>query len=184
MKLIIVEGLDNVGKDLLIKHLSDTEKNVMVRHWSYPQGNSNDEKTQYQKDSFHNEMKKWQLGNSNNFDETLIWNRSHIGEYVYGTIYRQSHPETWIPQLEHEYLTCDNVYLIFLYADADFLIDEDDGKSYSVNKKDKELEIQKFHESIDKSIIKNKIKIKVNDGKYYINESNIHEQINSKFSFI
>ena len=33
----------------------------------------------------------------------MIWNRAHIGEFVYGTIYRDSKPETWVWDLEKEF---------------------------------------------------------------------------------
>jgi hypothetical protein len=85
--------------------------------------------------------------------------------------------------MERRYLTGNNVYLIFLYADADFLLKEDDGQSYSTRKDDKELEIQKFHDAIDKSIIINKLKIKVNDGEHYISETEILNRINEAFGF-
>jgi|688.fasta_scaffold558288_1 hypothetical protein len=183
MKLVIIEGLDRCGKDTLISNLSTKFPQVLMRHWSFPQGDSNDAKTQWQKDTFLNEMEKWDIVKNEEYNEPLIWNRSHIGEYVYGTIYRDSKPSTWIPQMEKRYLTGNNVYLIFLYADADFLLKEDDGQSYSVNKDDKELEIKKFHEAIDKSIIINKLKIKVNDGERYITESEILNKIHEAFGF-
>jgi hypothetical protein len=183
MKLIICEGLDRCGKDTLISNLSAKFPQVLMRHWSFPQGDSNDDKTQWQKDSFLNEMQKWDIVKDEDYNEPLIWNRSHIGEYVYGTIYRDSQPSTWIPKLEKRYLTGKNVYLIFLYADAEFLLKEDDGLSYSIRREDKELEIERFHEAIDNSIIINKLKIKVNDGQHYISETEILNKINGAFGF-
>ena len=183
MKLIIIEGLDRCGKDTLITNLTKKLPQVLMRHWSFPQGDSNEAKTQWQKDTFLNEMEKWDIVKDTDYNETLIWNRSHIGEYVYGTIYRDSQPRTWIPQMERRYLLGNNVYLIFLYADADFLLKEDDGQSYSTRKDDKELEIERFHDAIDKSIIFNKLNIKVNDGEHYISETEILSKIYEAFGF-
>ena len=110
MKLLIIEGLDRCGKDTLIKSLSSKYKFVVNSHWSFPQGNTNEEKTQYQQESFAAEFVMQDMIRSaakNGYrcdDGIIIWNRSHIGEYVYGTLYRDSQPETWIPQLEESFL--------------------------------------------------------------------------------
>lgn len=168
MKLLIIEGTDRTGKDTLIKDLMAKYPNSEMVHWGYPIGDTNDEKTEYQKMSFGYLMRWFKFKKTMGNLDLLIWNRSHIGEYVYGTIYRDSYPQLWIPELEEEFLKDDeNVYLVLLQADAEFIVSQDDGKSYSDRLEDKQLEITKFEEAFNNSIILNKTKIKVNNGTEY-----------------
>jgi hypothetical protein len=183
MKLLIVEGLDRCGKDTLISAVSKDYRHVVKRHWSYPVGDTNKEKTLYQKNSFMREFYLQHLiRNSPEFskDSIFIWNRAHLGEYVYGTLYRFSDPESWIPDLEKSYHfdTDPEIYLVFLYADPDFIVGQEDGKSYSSSAYDKQQEILKFEDAFNKSLIKNKLKIKVNNGNNYISTDEIFEQVN------
>jgi thymidylate kinase len=172
MKLLIVEGLDRCGKDTLINSLMETYPNSKMVHWGYPQGRTNEEKTDYQKMSFDFFMKEFSFQNSRNQLDFLIWNRAHIGECVYGPLYRNSDPE-WIYNLEKEYLLKDNVYLVYLHGDVEFLLKNDDGESFTtdINKKKREAEL--FENAVDKSLIKNKLKIKVNNGNEYVDQSGI-----------
>jgi thymidylate kinase len=174
MKLLIIEGTDRTGKDTLIKSLMAKYPNSEMVHWGYPVGDTNDEKTEYQKMSFGYLMRWFKFKKIMGNLDLLIWNRSHIGEYVYGTIYRDSYPQLWIPELEDEFLKDDkDVYLVLLQADAEFIVSQEDGKSYSDRLEDKQLEIAKFEEAFNNSIILNKTKIKVNNG----NEYNLSDEI-------
>ena len=187
MKLIIIEGLDQVGKDTLIESVAREYTHVIKRHWGYPKGETNEEKTSYQKDSFNWEFKLHNILQtaSNEVDKNsiLIWNRSHIGELVYGTIYRDSQPETWVMDLEKKYCfdLADNIYLIYLHADPEFVIKQDDGKSYSANLADKKNELSKFNSACNRSSIRKKLFIKVNENGEYKSQQDI---INSVFNFI
>jgi thymidylate kinase len=168
MKLLIIEGTDRTGKDTLIQSLMAKYPNSEMVHWGYPVGDTNDEKTEYQKMSFGYLMRWYKFKKKMSNLDLLIWNRSHIGEYVYGTIYRDSYPDTWIPELENEFLKDDkDVYLVLLQADAEFIVTQDDGESYSNKLVDKQAEINKFEEAFNNSIILNKTKIKVNNGNEY-----------------
>ena len=182
MKLLIVEGLDQVGKDTLIESIAREYKHVIKRHWGFPKGENNDEKTAFQQRQF---MWEFNFYKKNKYDfytddeMLMIWNRSHIGEFVYGTIYRNSNPETWIPVLESgfHFDTNPNIYLVYLYADPEFVVKEDDGKSYSAKLEDKTREINAFHKAIDDSQIKQKLKIKVNDGDNYLSKDEILKKV-------
>lgn len=182
MKLLILEGLDRCGKDTLIQSICARFPNLIKRHWGYPKGDTNEEKAEHQQRQF---LWEFSFHKKNKYDfftdneMLMIWNRSHIGEYVYGTIYRDSHPETWIPELESgfHFDTNPNIYLVFLYADPEFLIKEDDGNSYSTKIDDKTREIDTFHQAIDGSKIQKKLKIKVNEGQEYINKDDILTQV-------
>jgi hypothetical protein len=113
----------------------------------------------------------------------MIWNRSHIGELVYGTIYRDSQPETWVMNLEHKYCfdEADNIYLVYLHADPEFVIKQDDGKSYSANLEDKKTELSKFNDACNRSSIRKKLFVKVNENGEYKSQQDI---LNSVFTFI
>lgn len=168
MKLLIIEGTDRTGKDTLIQSLMAKYPNSEMVHWGYPIGDTNDEKTEYQKMSFGYLMRWYKFKKTMGNLDLLIWNRSHIGEYVYGTIYRDSYPQLWIPSMEETYLSNDeDIILVLLEADPEFIVKNDDGESYSNKLEDKKVEISKFQQAFNNSIIINKLKIKVNEGDNY-----------------
>ena len=88
------------------------------------------------------------IGNS------IIVDRSHIGEMVYSPLYR-NYSGDYVLDIEKQYNT-DNFYLIVLTDRAENLISRDDGLSHStdIDKKNEELEL--FREAFQKSNIKNK----------------------------
>lgn len=173
MKHIIVEGTDRVGKNTLINFLCSKTQNYCVRHFGKPLGLSNEERIRYQKQDFLNEFRLSLLTcKDTNFERTpedlYIWNRSHIGEWVYGKMYRNYHP-TWIWEEEQKFLfDKTDTYLILLYGEPDFLIKREDGNSLSAKLEDRECEINLFHEAFDMSIIPNKLKICINKGDSYV----------------
>ena len=186
MKLIIVEGIDGAGKDTLIRQISTLEPNNIIRHFSFPKGNSNTERIKYQVKSFHNEFTffKETLNNKAISDNSImIWNRSHIGEMVYGTLYRQYNPEDWIinKELEFNFHKLDNIYLIRLDIDAEFACSNDDGESFTSDVQSKKQEIALFKRAIDKSLIKNKLTIKVDEKGTFRNTEEIRREV---FNFI
>ena len=177
MKLVIIEGMDRCGKDSIIDLISQDHFIHSITHWGYPVGNTNEEKTEWQKTSFLDYMSKWKNVQSNSLDSLVVWNRAHVGEYVYGTMYRDSYPDTWIPDLEEKYLSDDNVYLVLLHADPEFLLKHDDGNSYTTQLELEKLEHEKFQTAFDSSTIKNKIKIKVSHGDNYSDINDIYSII-------
>jgi thymidylate kinase len=185
MKLIIFEGMDRCGKDSLIEELSTYLSNYTIRHWSFPQGKDNDEKTQWQINSFNDEFSHYIFLRTRFPQHIMFWNRSHLGELVYGTIYRDSNPHSWVPQLESNYgMTHDpDVYLIHLTADAEFIAGKDDGLSYSAKVENKQKEIEAFQNAVDNSKIINKLTIKVNDGDNYRDFHGISQEIRSFIGF-
>lgn len=179
MKLLIIEGLDNVGKDTLINSLIEQYPNSKMVHWGYPQGNTNEEKTAYQEMSFGYYMREYSFLKARNKLDLLIWNRSHIGECVYGPMYRESDSQ-WIYDLEKEFLVnSSEVYLVYLHGDIEFLLKNDDGESFTTDINKKLHEQKLFNEAVNQSQITNKLKIKVNDGNNYINKSGICTTVTS-----
>jgi thymidylate kinase len=183
MKLLIIEGLDRTGKDTLVKEILDSYRTGFKVHWSFPKGETNEEKTEYQKRSFEDNFAFYaDLSDIYHGDDStiLIWNRSHIGELVWGSLYRESKPETWVIDMEKFWCLNDDpdVYLVYLYADPEFIVREDDGNSYSGKLSDKIKELDSFEKAINASGIKKKIKIKVNEDDKYIDQKIITEQVN------
>jgi thymidylate kinase len=181
MKLLIIEGADNTGKDTLINALSESNPNVIKRHWSYPVGDTNEEKTLHQVSTFISEFSLYnKLKNLEHLEGTLmIWNRSHIGEMVYGKIYRNSSPDNWVMQLEElsGIANDPDVYLVYLHGDPEFLASVDDGLSYSADMSDKIFEQYMFAEAVDKSAIKNLLTLKINSGDSYVDQSTIIDNV-------
>lgn len=177
MKLLIIEGLDRCGKDTLIQRLQEESQRTETVHWGFPQGSTNEEKTAYQKSSFLQNMVNYHMLNTEATCDILIWNRAHIGEYVYGPLYRESDPN-WVFELENQYLAEEKeVYLVLLYADPSFLVKEDDGKSFSTDLNKKAQEVRLFFEAFGKSRIPQKLLIKVNDGPNYIDQEQIFQSV-------
>lgn len=180
MKLIIIEGVDRTGKNTLINYLCSKTSNYIVRHFGKPQGSTNEERTDHQKNDFN---KEFLFANRRNKykraeNDLLIWNRSHIGEHVYGTMYREYNP-AWIWNLEeiYDFDKDYEIYLILLYADPEFVIKQDDGNSFSTKLEDRKKEIDLFHEAMNLSKIRNKLTICVNDGNSYIPIDEIRKEV-------
>jgi thymidylate kinase len=188
MKHIIVEGPDRVGKNTLIEFLCSKSDNYIVRHFKKPIGNTNEEKIKYQEDDFLYEFRFSSLAHRGHTLEReptdlFIWNRSHIGEWVYGDMYRNYKPN-WIWEYEKLFnYDKKNIYLILLYADPKFLIDREDGKSLSGKLEDREQEIKLFHEAIELSTIKNKLSICANNGDKFVPVSDIKNQVTNFLNF-
>ena len=176
MKLIILEGGDRLGKSTLIegicKHLN--YDNVTIRHVGKPpKGLSPKEVLWYQFKAFDKEAQIFHKLNSINdslhtmyYDETVIWNRSHLGEYVYSQMFRGGDPQELKNKLlffeEHNFrFFSGQIYLITLTAEPEFFHSKEDGHSFSQKLEDKTKELELFKEAHDFSIIKNKLLIKV-----------------------
>jgi len=179
MKLLIIEGGDRVGKDTLITNLMSQYPHLIRSHFGYPKGDTNEEKHEYQVRSFGQEFAiqkaiRQTYGAHYFADGLYVWNRSHIGECVYGPIYRGTQPD-WIFDIEkHHFENDDNVYLVYLHGDAEFLLKNDDGDSFTTDLEKKRNEARLFKAAIDRSIIKNKLKIKVNNGNQYVSPKHIY----------
>jgi thymidylate kinase len=182
MKLIILEGADNVGKDTLIHEITKNipSKNLIKKHWVSPKGNTNEEKIEFQKKSFNREFESYENLSIIFHNHIMIWNRSHIGELVYGKMYRDYDPTDWVFQLEakHHFSDNDDIYLIYLDSDAEFLVNNDDGQSFSNKLQDKETELQLFRKAVNDSTIKNKLTLKINQGKQRMPLLSLVNQIN------
>ena len=182
MKIIIIEGPDNTGKNTLIHDLLEKNEITKVIHCSTPKPSDDPlfEQTKYFA-SLANEC----IHESKNTD-IIVFNRYYQGEYVYGQIYRNEDPAkimNVIGYLETKFrYELDDVeiyYVQLLSSDPEMLINMDDGKSLSKAAKDKiEKELQLFKEVFDKSTIKKKYIIYVNDGDHFRSREDILIEFN------
>lgn len=192
MKLLIIEGPDRCGKNTLIKNLTSQAENYVVRHFGSAKGKDDQEKRANQFNFFKKEFElasKRPLFDMNDpvrYPKDLwIMNRAHLGEFVYGKMYRETHPEQWVMQMETLFgMDIDpTVHLLLLTAPAEFLCKRDDGLSFSSNVMEKQAEIAAFENAFNQSKIINKKILDVSNGEDYLDESIILEQVNKFLNF-
>lgn len=183
MKIIIIEGPDNTGKNTLIHDLLEKNEITKVIHCSTPKPSGNDpllEQTRYFA-SLANECI-----NESSQTDIIVFNRYYQGEYVYGQIYRDEDPKhilNMIGYLEtkfrYELDDADIYYVQLLSSDPEMLISMDDGKSLSKAKREKiEIELKLFSEVYEKSTIQKKHIIYVNDGDHFRSREDILIEFN------
>lgn len=191
MKLLIIEGTDCVGKSTIIQQLVKyyDEYNITIRHFGRPKGNN---VNLFQYNAFLNEVKivndiyNNDINFHRHYKNIIIWNRSHIGEYVYGQLYRNVSEENALKLIDIinnklnniDTFNNDNIDIkvIYLYASSELLAKKEDGESISKKKEDKEKELLLFNNIIDK-INYNKIKIDVSNNNEFRNINDIFTEI-------
>lgn len=155
--IVIFEGIDNVGKDTQIKMFQKymfDKHNFMFHQLHYSGFNSNDLSSGELLDmNYKLYCEMFDIIYRNNFN--FILNRSHLGEYVYGNMYR-GYDASYIFDLEKTRMI-KKVKLILLLDDSNTVISRDDGHSFSINKTVKEKEIELFREVFNKTSIEDKI---------------------------
>lgn len=191
MKLLIIEGPDRCGKNTLIKNLTSQAENIVIRHFGSAKGKDDNEKRNFQYQFFKKEFElaslrsRFEMPDKERYPRDLwIWNRAHLGEFVYGKIYRNTHPDQWVMKMEELYgLDIDpSVYLLLLTADPEFLCKRDDGLSFSAEIDKKTQELASFRDAFDRSKIMNKKIINVSNGENYLDADIILDEAN-KFLF-
>lgn len=169
MKVIIIEGTDNTGKDTLIKGIRKQFSGFKIKniHCSVPQHKHNLDAAIEQNAYFLNLVDDI-LSNKYNAD-IIIFNRAWYGEYVYGPIYRERDPKDvkkLILRLEEKLQDVDVSYIQLLSNNINLLVKNDDGKSLANNKTPLMfVEFKHFQQIFRASKIKKKKLITVNDEK-------------------
>jgi thymidylate kinase len=185
MKLILIEGVDQCGKNTLIEGLCKhfNYDNVTIRHFSKPpKGLTTREAVDFQFKCFTNEAElvhqikqKFLYTRYHYYDDVIIWNRSHLGEFVHGQLFRNEDPKEIKDKLlffenfyfyVHEQNIIDT-YLITMIADPEFLLSKEDGNSFSKDLEQKTKELELFKEAHNFSLIKKKIMIKVDKNEKF-----------------
>jgi thymidylate kinase len=178
MKHVIIEGIDRLGKDTLIKGIQDRlgffqvihyqkpqllEKYVTeAKHRNVPEADVKREALKlYQQESFR-AMFKLMAGM---LTPRIICNRAHLGETVYAKRYR-GYDGSYVFDIEKQFSYTDGplsqVLLVVLHT-SDFSFITDDGLSLDVTKREEEQ--ADFIEAYHKSSIPNKLLLDVHNGK-------------------
>lgn len=179
MKILIIEGPDNSGKDLLISKIISKFTTSTIIHCKKPDFNiSNELEILYE--TYINSI------NNNKYNtDILIFNRSWLGEYVYGQLYRNKDKNEIINNIKHieNMLKKHNVYYIQLLSSSNvLLLNNEDGLSLSKSSLDKiSLENSLFKEVFELSSIKNKKLVYVNKDDNFREYKDIHNEI---FNFL
>ena len=177
-KLIIFEGPDRIGKSTQVKklfQLMNMSENkiptIMLHNAYFPiiQSTIDFKKEQIQKyyNYYENQMNVLCEGR----DANWILDRSHLGEWVYGQLYRKykSYDIFELDNFIQKYFDC---YLIVMIDDSERLIEREDGNSFS--QKDlglKQKEIYLFKEVYYNSKITKKFLI--NNAEYRKEDTSI-----------
>lgn len=170
---VIFEAPDRCGKDTQIGLLQNFAwrsfaETFEVVHYSNNKYLSNEESRTYSYKLYSNMLENLRQ------KRNVIFNRSHIGEYVYSPLYR-NYDGSYVFNLEisNQIHFQDDIYLIVLYDNAETLLDRDDGKSFSTSLEMKQKEIDSFKEAYKRSVIQNKILINC----FTLTEFQVHRKI-------
>jgi thymidylate kinase len=189
MKLIICEGTDVIGKNTLIEGICDHYEydNIMVRHFAKPPKDlDGKEALDFQMLTFiceNNLLKHISERDKEIYsyhESIVIYNRSYLGEYVYGQMFRnisKEELEKKITNFEEYFISNYDPKLVMLTADPSFCLEREDGHSFSQTLEQKTREIELFDEVYDLSSIKDKLKIKVDDLDGFIPKEKILKQV-------
>jgi hypothetical protein len=164
---ILVEGIDRLGKDKLLRGVQDRHGFHLVLRYEKPPilecyADETSPQRTYQTASFRTLLEMLRLES----DVRILCNRSHLGEFVYAPMYRQYSGE-YVFELEREYRVNErsDVRLILLTEDFErsrhFV---DDGNSLGSAEK-RPAEQALFLEAFRRSLISDKRVVCVTDPK-------------------
>ncbi len=170
MKLIIIEGPDNCGKNTLIQNIIDNNDIVKVVHCHKPDKGVEDP-FKAMTDIYFWHADNILRDNIQSHCDVVIFNRYYQSEYIYGQLYRGGEPEKikqMIYMLESyliNHLGYDNIYYVQLMSDSvKLLINNEDGQSLSNGKEEQIIkELKLFKDIFDFCKVKKKM-IYINNG--------------------
>ena len=181
MKVIIIEGTDNIGKDSLISRIIEEFPTTTLIHCSVPYAKNNIIAAKEQDLLFQSYVDAINNGSYSN-THCIILNRSWIGEYVYGVMYRNRDDNDItikINKWEQELMAHNDVYYIqLLSSSSDLLQRNEDNKSLSNGDISKIVEeTTRFENIFERSIINNKKLIYVNEDNKFKSKESIHNSV-------
>ena len=190
-KLLIFEGIDNIGKDTVINELKKEFK-CKVIHFSSPEKfckistlcGLNVKEIQLLQ--FETKLKEACIYLESGKYAYVILNRSHIGEYVYSPLYRKSSGNWVFDLFEHQFKSIlhDAIYILLTTSNFEFNIQNDDGLSHTNTIYSKQIEQAKFLETLEKTLITNKYIIDTYDAstETWVNLQSIVNQLKIYFN--
>ena len=164
---VIVEGIDRIGKDTFIERLHD-ETGYQIVHSGKPK---EIRAFDYSCKKYQEEYFKFWFSVMKDSKPGFIFNRFHLGEFVYSPLYRGYEPGEYLYELEKTVL--DKTVLVLLYT-TDFSIITDDGESFDFTKKEQEQKM--FIDTFRQSNLP-KIMIQVNNGNKFRHPDSIFNPI-------
>lgn len=178
MAVYIVEGMERCGKTTTVNFLRSIIKNpkLLVLHSAKPPKGVNT--FEWSQQHYFNLCTQAAKLSDEGWD--VIMDRSHIGEFVYGPIYRGTAPTDIRTSLVFDgFFNKEDTYLFVLIDDANNVAARDDGLSLAQNVEQTTYERQRFITAFDKSTIKNKFLMdwaghEANHGKKFFEEKMQH----------
>lgn len=159
MPTVIVEGVDRVGKSTVADHLS-SEHGFSYMHFSRPRGTTPSEKAHFQWGTFDRMFQF--LRALEGQPARIVMDRGHLGELVYGPIYRGDSGVdlTYIHDLEQIWLG-DVILVLMVHRNLDVLRRRDDGLGFDITKLEAEQAL--FEEAWSRSRLPRKHLLDVTD---------------------
>lgn len=182
---LIVEGPDNVGKSTLINNLNNYYNKITLHnlHYSNVKQENTAEVIKHNK-KLYTEMFELMTFTLKNDKAGLIFDRSHLGEMVYGNIYR-SYTGDYVLDIEKKFHNIldifENLFLITLVDEPENLISREDGLSFSTDLDKKQRELELFDLTHNSSSISNKLIINIKDKDAEAVFKEVSSYIDSKY---
>jgi thymidylate kinase len=185
MKILIIEGPDNCGKDTLIKNVAAHYNIVKTIHCDKPTETDPDSALMNQSVQFVSLANLVINDYINKSEDIAIFNRYHYGEYIYGQIYRNENVTNILSTIRYIDSILNNgisekdiCYIQLMSDNEDFLFKNDDGLSLSENNKNLiKKECKLFKEIYEKSLIKNKHLVYVNNNSSFRSQQELTNEV-------
>jgi len=161
--IYVFSGPDRTGKSTQIanlkKYLEEKGELVHILHYSNIKGDNIRERSE---EYYQQMFKLCKFATLNNI--SLIFDRAHDGETVYGPIYR-NYDGNYIYSIEERFgnRVLQNMSLFVFIDKPEHLISREDGGSFTIELEKKQDEISRFIDFFEKSKIKNKALIDIQD---------------------
>ena len=164
---IIVEGTDRCGKSTLIQNLKNkfNSNTLHALHYSAVKQTDSDDVVRYSEKLYNEMFTLMNFVDFSSYNSGVICDRSHLGEKIYGPIYR-GYTGDYVFDIEKKFENkhfWNRLFLITLYDNPENLIDRDDGLSFTTDLEKKQTEIDGFLEAHSASLIRNKLLININN---------------------
>ena len=191
MKVVIIEGMDNTGKTTVIHGLMEKYNNVLYMHATKPKEIDPIKCAIEQKKYFHHMVESIKNVEQSRFNvDLIILDRSWLGEYVYGCLYRGNGDDYVKDMISECYDHLSRIgagwynldFSTILYtASPEFCAKNDDGNSISEGRVEAiKKEGERFEEIIKSNIVIGKkgiINVE-NDGKFLSKEDILEMTLN------